>query len=282
MKRVLAVLMALCLAPGAALAGFEGKFLAEGETVVETENTYRSQEVAIEITSMRAENSDVYVADIYIRSAESLQRGFAGGAWGKTTRNIGTTAQENDAIIAITGDSSQNFTAGWVIGNGVVYRSSRNRKRDLCLIDRTGAMKTLQAEEIDNDAIGASADKLWQSFLFGPALLDGNGDALEDFSESNVKYANPRSAIGYYEPGHYCFVQVDGRGTASALSEKSATNRGMTLEQLAALMESLGCAAAYNLDGGQSAALWFNGEVISAPYKGGRGIGDIVMIVEEE
>lgn len=42
----------------------------------------------------------------------------------------------------------------------------------------------------------------YQIWSFGPRLLDGNGKAFasnDDFV-STVKGANPRSAIGYYEP----------------------------------------------------------------------------------
>ena len=76
------------------------------------------------------------------------------------------------------------------------------------------------------------------------ALLDENGKAQEDFSASNVENANPRSVLGYFEPGHYCFVQVDGRGSRSKL-EKGKTSRGMELTVLAEFMENLGCKAAY-------------------------------------
>lgn len=278
MKRLMICLMLLWLLPAGARADFEAKFLLPGQEEMITEDAYRSQDTAVELTRMRVNDSDVYIADIYLRSVEQLQRGFSGGAWAKSASYISTIAEENNAIIAITGDSSQNFSAGWVVGNGTIYRSTPNRKRDLCIIRRSGEMLTLQAEEIDHEALAAASEDIWHTLLFGPVLLDAQGHALTDFSDSNVKYANPRSVIGYYEPGHYCLVQVDGRGTRSALAESAAVNEGMTLEQLALLMESLGCKAAYNLDGGQSAAMWFCGEVISTPYGGGRGIGDIVMV----
>ena len=72
-------------------------------------------------------------------------------------------------------------------------------------------------------------------------------------------------------------MQVDGRKTKSAL-EKGKKNLGIKMYDLALLMEELGCQAAYNLDGGQSSMLWYGGEVISTPHKGGRPVGDIVYI----
>ena len=96
---------------------------------------------------------------------------------------------------------------------------------------------------------------------------------------SDVNPVNPRSVIGYYEPGHYCFVQVDGRGTKSKL-EPGKKNKGLTLQNLSIFMESLGCKAAYNLDGGKTSQMYFGGQVISTPENGGRKLGDIVLVRE--
>ena len=52
------------------------------------------------------------------------------------------------------------------------------------------------------------------------------------------------------------------------------------MKQTSALMEQLGCAAAYNLDGGQSSVLWYNGENLSNPYNGGRNVMDAVLILD--
>ena len=52
----------------------------------------------------------------------------------------------------------------------------------------------------------------------------------------------------------------------------------MTLEQLSRFMQALGCQAAYNLDGGQSAMMWFDGQIVNQPYEGGRRLMDIVYV----
>lgn len=289
-KRMLAALLCLMMLVGCALAEsteqqpadfsekFADKFLAEGENTIIGQEMYQSQNLYIQITSFRQDNSDVYVADIYLRSMDCLQRGFAGGKWKKTQAKVRVIAQDNYAVMAMTGDNSQNFTAGWVVANGNILRKTKNSKRDLCLIYRTGEMVTLKAAQIDHKKITDEMDQLWQSFLFGPVLLDENGKAMTKFN-TNVGPANPRSVIGYYEPGHYCLVQVDGRRTESRL-EKGKINVGMTMKQTSALMEQLGCAAAYNLDGGQSSVLWYNSENLSNPYNGGRNVMDAVLILD--
>lgn len=257
---------------------FADKFLSEGENTFITETSYQSQNLYIEISSFRQDNSDVYVADIYVRSLSCLQRGFGGGVWKKKQESVKKIAQNYGAVLALTGDNSQNFTAGWVVANGDILRKTKNSKRDLCLIYNTGEMVTLKAADIDHQKITEEMDQLWQSFLFGPVLLDENGKSMEKFN-TNVGVANPRAVIGYYEPGHYCLVQIDGRKTKSKL-ESGKYNLGMTMKQTSALMEQLGCTAAYNLDGGQSALMWFDGSVVSNPYKGGRSVMDAVLIVD--
>lgn len=283
MKRLMASLTALLLIvltlPAHADFSFpDGTFLSEGEPAIRTETGYRSQNVAISITSQRFEGSDVYVADIHVRDIACLQRGFANGAWQSGTMGIADIARENDAIVAITGDYAHYFANGWLMGNGELLRQTRNDERDVCLIYLNGEMRTVLAQDVDDAWMLSQIPDLWQIFCFGPELLDADGKAATTFN-TDVRPANPRSAIGYYEPGHYCFVQVDGRGTRSTVVD-GEHSMGLSLDQLAALMETLGCQIAYNLDGGQSSMLWYDGEIISTPFLGGRSIGDIVLIRE--
>jgi len=280
MRRLICLILTLLLLPSIALADFDfpGIFLEEGQEIIHTEDTYLSQNLSIKLTSQRIETCDVYVADVYIRSLDQLQRHFAGDPWNKRADSIRKLAPESGAILALTGDNSRLISAGIVYGNGSLLRQSKNTKRDLCVLYKTGEMKVLRSGTFEHEDVIAQAEEIWHSFLFGPALLDENGKAMTEFS-STVKAANPRSAFGYYEPGHYVLVQVDGRGTKSALEEKRIST-GMTLTQLSALMESLGCKVAYNLDGGQSSMIWWNDQVLSTPYRGGRSLGDIIAITD--
>ena len=253
--------------------------LEEAEETVVTSTSYQSQNVFINITATRTCNADVYVADIHLRSLDSLQRGLA-NKWKNGTLKIDKIAQAHQAILAMTSDSAENLDMGWVIMNGQTLRKTRNRKRDLCLLLKTGEMRVIPAAELDHEEVAALAEQgaIWQTFLFGPTLLDSEGKRMTQFN-STVGIKNPRSVIGYYEPGHYCFVQVDGRNTQSQL-EPGKKNRGMTLTELSQFMEELGCQAAYNLDGGQSSVMYFNGSLHSTPQSGGRRLGDAVLIAE--
>jgi exopolysaccharide biosynthesis protein len=112
----------------------------------------------------------------------------------------------------------------------------------------------------------------WHVWDFGPNLLTESGEAINDFSHrSDIKGANPRTAIGYYDPGHYCFVVAGGR--------KKGYAYGVTLSRLSGFMEYIGCNVAYNLDGGQSSVMTFGDSIVNEKYQGtGRDNSDMVFI----
>lgn len=258
------------------------QFLPQGAAPIQEPLFYQSENIRIQITPIRQQKTDIYVADIYVRSTELFQRAFSQGKWKKPAEKVADMAQQHQAVLAMTGDNGHNLATGWVVGNGVYWRQTKSVKRDMCILYRSGVMETIELQQVDNAVIKEKAanQEIWHAFLFGPALLDSEGKAKSTFN-STVNPANPRSAIGYYAPGHYCFVQVDGRGAPSKL-EPGKKSTGLRLNELSLFMESLGCTAAYNLDGGQSSMLYFDGAILSSPYKNGRKTGDIVLIREPE
>lgn len=129
--------------------------------------------------------------------------------------------------------------------------------------------------EADVTAEELLADGAQQILSFGPALIeDGKVVVSEDDEVGKAKTSNPRTAIGIIDDLHYVFVVSDGRTDESA---------GLSLSQLAEFMNELGVLTAYNLDGGGSSTMYFNGEVINNPTTSGRSIkersvSDIVYI----
>ena len=114
-----------------------------------------------------------------------------------------------------------------------------------------------------------------QVLSFGPALVeDGRVTVSQNDEVGKAMASNPRTAIGIIEQGHYIFVVSDGRTSQS---------EGLSLSQLAEFMQGLGVKTAYNLDGGGSSTMYFNGEVVNNPTTNGRSIkersvSDIVYI----
>jgi len=244
---------------------FAGKF-SEVEIVV-TDTRYQSENIAINIGKVQQEGVTYYVADIFLRDIDYFRTAFAGGSYARNrAADVMDMAVENQAVLAITGDYYGIRDKGIVIRNGELYRSSTFE--DILILYRDGRMETLTKGEFDLEAVKAGG--VWQAWSFGPMLLAG-GQVMREFN-SNVTPRNPRSAIGYYEPGHYCFVLVDGRQEGYSI--------GLSLRQMSQLFADLGCQAAYNLDGGESAVMTFMGQLVNQPYHDGRPVSDIVYIGE--
>ncbi|MDO5294462.1 MAG: phosphodiester glycosidase family protein [bacterium] len=210
-----------------------------------------------------------YVADIYVSNLSSLKTAFADSTYGKNIKDtVEAMAQENNALLAVNGDFYGNSEEGVVIRNGVLYRSNVN-DADICVLFQDGTMKTYSGSEFDGDAVIAAG--AWQAWNFGPSLLDGSGSVATSFNTTSyLNSNNPRTAIGYVEAGHYVMVVVDGRN--------EGYSRGCSLTELAQFMSLEGCKTAYNLDGGNSSAMIYNGSYVNQPSSGGREVSDIVYI----
>ena len=114
-----------------------------------------------------------------------------------------------------------------------------------------------------------------QILSFGPALVeDGEISVTTRDEVGKAMASNPRTAIGIIDDLHYVFVVSDGRTSES---------EGLTLYELAEFMQTLDVDIAYNLDGGGSSTMVFNGKVINNPTTSGgrikeRSVSDIVFI----
>ena len=239
------------------------------DTVTVTENSYSSPDVSITVNRETLGNTTYYLADIYVRDITSFRSALAGDRFGSGYRDsITDMAALNNALLAVNGDYYGNTNEGVVIRNGVIYRANRT-DCDVCVLYYDGTMKVMPGSSFSVEE--AIADGAWQAWTFGPALLDTDGSVLTRFSSTNrIISANPRTAIGYYEPGHYCMVVVDGRGESA----------GITLPELSQLFHDLGCRAAYNLDGGNSSVMVWNNEIVNNPSGGGRESSDALLITE--
>lgn len=234
--------------------------------VQQTDTTYKDANVSISIEKVQQNNvtyfyADIYLADVqYFRTAFAKQPDVMGG---REQTNV--VAKENNAILAINGDHCVDNN-GPVIRNGQLFRDETYA--DALVMGYDGSMQTFSADQLDMNAIKTNG--AWQVWTFGPMLLK-DGQPMTQFNSTLLK-ANPRTAVGYFEPGHYCFLVVDGR--------QAGYSDGMTLQELSQFFYDKGCKVAFNLDGGQSSEMAFMGNVVNQPYNGGRSTTDILYIAD--
>ena len=241
---------------------------------VVSEDSYEDENISIQLTTYREYDSNIYVADVQVSSAEYLKTAFAKSSYGKNvTEKTSEIAEENNAILAINGDYYGAQENGYVLRNGVIYRDSASKDQQDLVIDSDGSFSII--EEEDTSLTTLLNDGASQVLSFGPALVTDKEIAVTEGQEvGKAKASNPRTAIGIIDELHYVFVVSDGRTTESA---------GLSLYQLAEFMQNLGVTTAYNLDGGGSSTMYFNGKVVNQPTTDGRkirerSVSDIVYI----
>ncbi len=240
-----------------------------------TDTTYKSENINITYTENVIQNESghdirYHLVDIYITELKYFTSPMASGdVFGSSNPyTMEELSVMSNSIVAINDDHAGSRGSGVVVRDGVLYRESIFE--DVCVLYHDGTMVTFPEDSFEIESITDSG--AWQAWSFGPELLLG-GLPMTEFN-TTVPTANPRTAVGYYEPGHYCFVVVDGR-----LGSESV---GMTMEELSQLMFDLGCSTAYNLDGGGTSQMTLYGETISVPAETPRKPHGILSIAEVE
>lgn len=241
---------------------------------ISTDTEYHDDQIDIVLTTMRVENTTVYVADVQIADISLLKTALAGNTYARNlTETTSVQAANAGAILAINGDYYGAQERGYVLRNGVLYRASAQSGTDALVIGADGNFRIITEGETSADTL--VREGAWQVLTFGPALInDGQVTVSSSDEVGRAMTSNPRTAIGQISEGHYLLVVSDGRTKESA---------GLSLRQLAELMQSLGAQVAYNLDGGGSSTMVFQGRVVNNPTTNGRSIrersvSDIVYI----
>lgn len=255
------------------------EYASDGTATV-TDSTYEGENASITVEQQTAGSGEdtvtYYVATVDLTDATALRSAFANDQFGQsitdTTSNI---AEDNDAVFAINGDYYGFRDTGIVIRNGVVYRDEGAREGLAFYEDGTVELYDETATTADE----LVEDGVWNTLSFGPAIVENGSviDGIDDieidtnFGNHSIQGEQPRTLVGVKSDGTLVFVVVDGRD--------DGYSRGVTMMEAAELMVSLGCETAYNLDGGGSSTMYFNGEVVNQPSNGSeRGTSDILYI----
>ena len=240
-----------------------------------TNTSYKDDNISINLTTKTVSNTKVYIADITVSSPEYLKTALAQNTYGNNvTAKTSVTAANNNAILTINGDYYGANTTGYVIRNGVVYRNTvrKDASNGDLAIYKDGSFGIVYENDVSAEDLVKNG--VVNLLAFGPTLVENGQTAVSSNSEVGQSMSsNPRTAIGMIDKNHYIIVVSDGLTSESA---------GLSLYELAEVMKSYGLKTAYNLDGGGSSTLYFNGKVVNKPTTNGtiseRAVSDIVYI----
>ncbi|MGT2756758.1 phosphodiester glycosidase family protein [Streptococcus ovuberis] len=247
--------------------------------ITSTDTSYQDDNMSVTIETFRQNDTTAYVADVTISDPSLLKTALAQDTYGTNiTATTSSIAASKNAIFAVNGDYYGANQTGYVIKNGVLYRDTARSTDYEDLVQYTdGTLGVISEAETTAQALLDSG--VVNTFTFGPTLIEDGEITVSTSDEVGRAMAdNPRTAIGIIEEEdgslHYIFVVSDGR------SEEST---GLSLYELAEIMQSYDVDLAYNLDGGGSSTMYFNGQVINKPTTNGstikeRAVSDIVYI----
>lgn len=241
----------------------------ESEEVIQTDTSYSGNGLTISLTEQRTDDTTVYLVDVQTDDPSHLLTALADNSYGRNIKETTSTiAKANDAALAINGDFYGFRSTGFVVRNGTLYRDSANGDTDALVIDKNGDFSIVNEATTDANTLDAQ-----QVLSFGPALVESGSIVVDENSEVGQSAAsNPRTAIGQIGTNHYLIVVSEGRTDDS---------QGLSLYQLAQVMQDNGVQTGYNLDGGGSTTLYFNGKVVNQTVGGSgqsseRAVSDIV------
>ena len=214
------------------------------ETATVTDTSYSDDNISVTLTEKTVNNTQVYIADVTVSSAEYLKTALANNTYGtNVTAKTSETAANKKAILAVNGDYYGANSTSYVIRNGVVYRDTirEDASNGDLAIYKDGSFKIIYENEISADQL--VEDGVVNLLAFGPALVENGVNTKSEVGQSMA--SNPRTSIGIIDEIHYIIIVSDGRTSES---------QGLSLYEMAEVMKSYGVKTAYNLDGGGSAS----------------------------
>ena len=225
-----------------------------------TADSYEDENISINIETIRRHDTQAYIAEVKIVNLRYFKTALANNTFGRNISEPTTViAKRNNAILAINGDFYGFRRNGFVAREGVLYRSTSNDFEAL-------VMHTDGTFSFFHEKSPPALENILNIWSFGPALVTDSQISVtvdQEIIASVLWSRNPRTAVGIIAPGHYIFFVSDGR---------TAESEGLSLYNMAEILLEYGCIDAYNLDGGGSSTMVFNGKIVNKPTPDGQVI----------
>lgn len=211
-------------------------------------------------------------AEVKIADGSQFRRFLADGRYGADTQYKTTEmAQTVNAVLASSGDFYKFHYNGVVVYENQVRKVHAN-KADTCFIDAGGNLIFLpQDQELTEEEAQRFVEEnnIRFSLVFGPILVEGGVRCEPQYYDlGEINSFSPRAALCQLDELHYLVV------TANPEPDHPGA---LNIHQFAERIAQTGCQKAYTLDGGQTAAIALDGELVNyVLYGQQRPISDII------
>ena len=212
--------------------------------------TYNSANLSSDLNRKMTHGISYWVAHIRTRKASQLKSALSYGTYGGTRQTTSSAVSSNGGIIGVNGSafdygSGKPSPLGMCIKNGKIYGDYMT-SYSVMAVKKDGTIYTPRQGLMGKDLL---KEGVKDTYNFGPILIkDGNPQPA--WAETSKFY--PRTAVGMVKPNDYVLLVTD-TGVYNGLNHWDMVN----------IFQSYGCKYAYNLDGGGSSTLYFNGKVMN-------------------
>ena len=212
--------------------------------------TYKSGTLNIKLERKSVHGISYWAAHIKTASPKQLRSALSNGTYGGERQTTSSAVSSNGGIIGVNGSAFDYGTGkpsplGMCIKNGIIYGNYMT-SYSVMAVKNNGTIYTPAQGLMGKDLLAAGVK---DTYNFGPILIK-DGAAQLPWAETEKYY--PRTAVGMVKPNDYVLLVTD-TGNYSGLNHWDMVN----------IFKSYGCTYAYNLDGGGSATLYFNGKVMN-------------------
>lgn len=242
------------------LDGQETLFTTETQILPDSQVHYYYDETILVITWKQLMDGAVYtISEVKIADPSQFRRFVADGEYGSYSKYYPSEmATSVNAVMATNADFYIYWGTGIVVYDGKLMRAS-GRTMDSCFIDRNGDLLMTHIGDLTRKE---DMEKFIEdngirfSMAFGPILIE-DGEIVDikfpyPVGEGNA--SDTRMALCQRDELHYMLVTV---------TQQPPYGPSPNWWGFAKNIHKLGCEKAYNLDGGQSATVVMDGQVLN-------------------
>ncbi|MBP3964080.1 phosphodiester glycosidase family protein [Paenibacillus lignilyticus] len=221
-----------------------------------------SDNVRAQLFVIHAQHFNGYALKVKLKSPKAMKMVLGQDKNGGAETTLAAVDRYN-AIAGVNAggfadDGNKRYPLGTTVMNGNYLNGFAPSYKDLFFVGLNDKLELIGGKYRSKSHLDSENPRFGASFV--PVLLhNGNALPIPDKWRTSPLRA-PRTIIANYKDNQLLFLVIDGR------NENGSS--GATLQESQLLLQRFGAIDGYNLDGGGSSSLVFNGRVVNHPSDG--------------
>lgn len=224
--------------------------------------TVESDKLRAQLFYIKAENFTAYALKVKLKSKDAMTMSLGGDELGKAESTLAAVNRHG----AVAGVNAGGFADGrgkryplsTTIVDGSYATGFEPPHADLFFVGLNDRNELIGGKFASKAQLDAENPKFGASFV--PVLMRGGAPQPIPIKWQTSPKRAPRTVVANYKDDQLLFLVADGYNESGS--------SGATLGEMQLLLQRYGAVDGYNLDGGGSSSLIFNGRVINKPSDG--------------